>query len=71
MDATSRAKLIDERELAELTGLSVRTIQKNRRTGSGIRFRKLGSAVRYAMCDVDAYLEASVRRSTSDPGPAA
>ena len=65
--------LIDERELARLTGQSVRTVQKARITGTGFPFIKLpGSrSVRYDLQDVLGAIEAGKRRSTSDPGPGA
>jgi len=71
MAPATQLQLIDERELARITRLSVRTIQRHRLVGEGIPFRKIGKAVRYDLADVEHYLEASRRTSTSDPGPAA
>jgi len=61
-------KALTEQHVAELTELSVRTLQKWRLTGEGPVFVKLGRAVRYREEDIDAFLEACARRSTSDLG---
>lgn len=62
-----------EAEVGHLTGLSVRTIQALRLKGGGPRFFLAGNrrAVRYRRRDVLAWVETRMRRSTSDPGPAA
>ena len=57
---------LTDKELAARWNISVRTVQKWRVTGQGPRFRKLGTAVRYALPDVEAYEQAAGRRSTSD-----
>ena len=62
-------QLINEHQLAAILCKSVRTIRKDRLVGRGIPFRKIGRLVRYAMSDVEAEINASLRRSTSDPGP--
>jgi predicted DNA-binding transcriptional regulator AlpA len=70
MDRHSR-RLIDEREAAELLGLSIRTLRKWRLVGSPsnkLPFRKLGRAVRYDVADISALVESSRRSSTSDLG---
>jgi hypothetical protein len=59
---------LNEIELADRWQVSVRTIRKWRLTGGGPRFRKFGTAVRYAVIDVEAFEEAAARTSTSDPG---
>jgi hypothetical protein len=61
---------LDEHELAARLNISVLTIRGWRRTGTGPRFRKYGSAVRYAVADVEDFEKAASRTSTSDPGPA-
>jgi DNA-binding transcriptional MerR regulator len=63
---------LDEWDVAERLALSVRTLRKWRHLGgSGPKFRKFGSAVRYAIADVEAFEQAAERKSTSDPGPEA
>ena len=57
-------------ELAELLRVSPRTVESWRVTGAGPSFRKLGRGrVLYDRRDVEAWLEASTRRSTADPSP--
>ena len=67
MDETT--KLVNEKEAAKFLGLSVRTLQAWRLQGKGPKWKKLGRAVRYALPDLEAFLEACTRTSTSDPGP--
>lgn len=62
------SRLVKEREAAEHLGVSVRTLQKWRLQGNGPRFVKLGHAVRYDSEDLEIYIDASRRRSTSDTG---
>lgn len=49
-------KLLNEREVSHMLGVSVYLLQKKRRTGNFIPFTKIGSAVRYFQKDVEAYL---------------
>ena len=63
-------QLINEREAANLLRLSVKCLQGWRVRSGGPRFVKLGRSVRYAMADLEAFVQEAVRRSTSDPGPA-
>lgn len=67
--------LLDEHEGAELTGMSVHWFRRKRWAGGGIPFIKIGDgpkgAVRYRREDIDAFIAARVRRSTSDPGQTA
>jgi predicted DNA-binding transcriptional regulator AlpA len=50
-------------------GLTASTLEKMRLTGDGPRFIRLGArAVGYARDDLDAFVDAGRRRSTSDPG---
>ena len=58
--------LVNERQLAEITSQSVRTLQAQRLRGEGIPFLKLGRSVRYDLEDVDRHLAAQRRLSTSD-----
>ncbi len=62
-----------ESEVAFMTGLSVRSIQALRLRGGGPVFFYAGSrrAVRYRRRDVLGWIEQRIRRSTSDPSPAA
>lgn len=56
-------------EAAHYLGLSESTLAKQRLRGDGPRFVKLGSrAVGYSINELDAYLEACTRFSTSECG---
>ena len=61
--------LLSDYDLARLTGRARSCWQKDRLKGTGPRFVKLGRLIRYRRSDVDTWLEAQVRSSTSDPGP--
>ncbi|CAG1008875.1 hypothetical protein MYXO_03787 [Myxococcaceae bacterium] len=60
------SRLETERDAAERLGVSVRTLQKWRLQGDGPRFVKLGQAVRSGGQDLEAHMESSRRRSTSE-----
>ena len=60
--------LVDEIAAAQLLGLSVKTLRRWRWAGKGPRFVKLGSAVRYHPADLDEFIAAGRRSSTSDAG---
>jgi predicted DNA-binding transcriptional regulator AlpA len=62
--------LLGEAEAARILGLSVKTLRRWRWAGQGPGFRKLGRAVRYASSDLQAYIAAAHRTSTSDNGAA-
>ena len=61
-------KLLTEQQVEMLTGLSKRWLQKMRYQGNGIRYLKIGKAVRYRATDVEAFLHAHERSSTSEQG---
>jgi len=61
-------KLLNETETARFLNLKPKTLARWRWSGKGPVFRKIGGAVRYSLFDLEAYLEASKRNSTSDPG---
>jgi hypothetical protein len=48
--------------------LSSSTLNKLRLTGGGPQFVKLGVSVRYRLDDLDTWVAAQLRRSTSDAG---
>lgn len=54
------------RSAASYVGLSVSTLAKLRISGEGPCFIKLGRAVVYDIDDLDAWVEARKRRSTSE-----
>lgn len=63
--------LISDRELSELTGRSRSSLQKDRLTGKGVPFVRIGRLVRYRTSDVQDWLKAMpTLRSTSERGRA-
>lgn len=60
--------LINEGEAARRLGLSVKTLRRWRWAGKGPRFLKIGAAVRYDPADLQGFIEAGRRTSTSDRG---
>lgn len=61
----------DTRAQAERIGLAPKTLDNWRSTGGGPPYYKIGGRVLYDDAEVDAWLAARRRTSTSDPGPAA
>ena len=57
---------LSETQLADLLKVSKRSIQRWRVEGRGPRFRRHGSAVRYALSDALAWSEANAAHSTSE-----
>jgi excisionase family DNA binding protein len=58
-------QLLDQHEAAKLLGISVRTLERHRLTGTGPRFARIGRLVRYRQSDIAEYIEQNVRTSTS------
>jgi excisionase family DNA binding protein len=59
--------LLTTAQAAEYLGVSKAFLERDRWAGARIRFIKVGSrAVRYRMADLEAYLDARTRRSTSE-----
>lgn len=56
-------------DAAAFLGLSGRTLEKHRCTGTGPVFRKLGGRVVYAIEDLEAWAAEHARNSTFDPRP--
>jgi predicted DNA-binding transcriptional regulator AlpA len=48
-------------------GLSGRTLEKHRTSGTGPRYRKIGGRVIYAVSDLEAWADQGARTSTTDP----
>ena len=57
--------LLSTEQAAERLGLSSSTLAKWRVAGTGPAFRKLGSAVRYDPADIQDWISANARSSTS------
>jgi len=61
--------LLSDRDVEKITGRARSTLQKDRVTGTGIPFIRLGRLVRYRQSDVTDYLAALPSLcSTSEPG---
>ena len=58
-------RLLRTEEAARWLGLSGRTLEKHRCTGGGPAYRKIGGRVVYAVADLQAWVDAGVRQSTS------
>jgi excisionase family DNA binding protein len=58
-------EIFNTREAAVYTRLGKPTLERFRITGDGPRYAKLGGAVRYRRCDLDAWLESRLINSTS------
>ena len=64
--------LLTEKEVAQATGFSTRTLQKWRMIGEGPPFVRISArAIRYRRVDIDEWINSRLRTSTSDPGDAA
>jgi len=61
-------KLLDEKEVAKRLGLSVYWCRRARWAGNGPEFIKINGTVRYKPESLDKFIEARVRKSTSDSG---
>lgn len=61
--------LLTPRETAKRLCCSERKLERHRLHGDGPPFLKFGGSVRYSVAELEAWIAANVRRSTSDPGP--
>ena len=59
---------LTEIDVAQILNLKVSTLRRWRWAGKGPRFLKFGGAVRYDPVDLQDFIEASRRNSTSDTG---
>jgi len=59
-------KLLKEREVAELLGVSIRTLQHWRSVGDGPTYTKIGRCVRYETAEVSHFIQYRRCVSTSD-----
>jgi hypothetical protein len=66
---TEAQRLLNEREAAAFLNLTARALQNWRYLGRGPRFVRISrKAIRYRLCDLQAFVEEHLRSSTSDPG---
>ena len=64
-------ELLDEKQAAALLRVTTKGLQSWRYRGNGPRFVKVGRCVRYRLEDLQTFVLAALRTSTSDPGPPA
>ncbi|MGH9353139.1 MAG: helix-turn-helix transcriptional regulator [Terriglobia bacterium] len=64
--ASVTQKLLNPKEVAEMTGLSAQTLAEWRSERRGISYLKIGRAVRYDPAEVQRYLE-GCKVSVSNP----
>ena len=69
--ANLQLRLLKESEAATILNVEVATLRRWRWAGKPPVFRKISAAVRYHPADLEAFIEAGRRTSTSDPGEAA
>jgi predicted DNA-binding transcriptional regulator AlpA len=62
-------RVLNQKEAAKLLGVSTRTLERHRVTGTGPRFTRLGRLVRYRQCDLADYVDRNLRASTSETPP--
>jgi hypothetical protein len=67
--ANNVRKMLHTDPAAQYCGSSASTFEKLRLTGGGPLYCKIGRRVVYAVADLDAWLLANQRRSTSDNAP--
>ena len=65
------ARLLTEKEAADYLNVAPATLRRWRWASRPPRFVKIGAAVRYDPADLEAFIEAGRRTSTTDPGPEA
>ncbi|MFN3700451.1 MAG: helix-turn-helix transcriptional regulator [Alphaproteobacteria bacterium] len=61
-------RLIPEPDAANILGVSISWMQRSRHTGEGPPYVKIKHAVRYRESDIEAFIEARIKTSTSDQG---
>jgi hypothetical protein len=58
--------MLNQKEAAKLLGVSTRTLERYRVTGTGPRFAVVGRLVRYRPCDHADFIDRNLRMSTSE-----
>lgn len=59
--------LLTVNDAAEFLRVHVRTLERWRQTGEGPRYTRMGRRVGYRQSDIDSWLDANTRTSTSEP----
>jgi predicted DNA-binding transcriptional regulator AlpA len=58
--------LLNQKQVARVLGVSVRTLERHRVAGTGPRWARLGRLVRYRQSDLTAWVDSNLRSSTSE-----
>jgi hypothetical protein len=66
--AMRNGSLLNERQAAGLLNIKVPTLRRWRWAGKGPHFLKIGGAVRYEPTELEGFIAAARRSSTTDPG---
>jgi predicted DNA-binding transcriptional regulator AlpA len=59
-------QLLNQKQAARILGLSVRTLERHRVTGTGPRYVRLGHVIRYRQNDLQEWIDSNLRNSTSE-----
>jgi predicted DNA-binding transcriptional regulator AlpA len=62
-------RILNQKEVAKLFGVSTRTLERHRVAGTGPRYTLLGRLVRYRQSDLVDYVDRNLRSSTCDDSP--
>ena len=65
IDTSNTNQLLNEIEVSKLLSVSRKTLQAWRWQKTNLPFVKLGSAVRYRLSDIEAYIEAATHPTQS------
>ena len=60
-------RYLTEQETSKLTSIAVQTLRNNRYERKGIPFHKLGESVRYAVEDIESYMQDNKVELKSEP----
>jgi predicted DNA-binding transcriptional regulator AlpA len=61
-------RILNQKEVAKLLGVSTRTLERHRVAGTGPRYTLLGKLVRYQQSDLVDFVKRNLRQSTSEAG---
>lgn len=61
-------QLLTEHEVSRMLNISVKTLQKHRVYGKGIKFLKFGRSVRYRLEDIENFINENLFQSTTAVG---
>jgi predicted DNA-binding transcriptional regulator AlpA len=61
-------RILNQKEVAKLLGVSTRTLERHRIAGTGPRYILLGKLVRYQQSDLVDFVKRNLRQSTSEAG---